>query len=65
MLKNKEHIDIILPNYNSSKYLKQAINSVLMQTYKKWQLIIIDDCSDKKTLNLLKKFNKHRKIKIY
>ena len=65
MLKNKEHIDIILPNYNSSKYLKQAINSVLMQTYKKWQFIIIDDCSDKKTLNLLKKFNKHRKIKIY
>jgi glycosyltransferase involved in cell wall biosynthesis len=36
-----------------------------MQTYKKWQLIIIDDCSDNKTLNLLKKFHKHKKIKIY
>ena len=65
MLKAREYIDIILPNYNSSKYLKQTINSVIMQTYQNWQLIIIDDCSDKKTLNLLKKFDKHRKIKIY
>ena len=65
MLKAREYIDIILPNYNSSKYLKQTINSVITQTYQNWQLIIIDDCSDKKTLNLLKKFDKHRKIKIY
>jgi teichuronic acid biosynthesis glycosyltransferase TuaG len=65
MLKAREYIDIILPNYNSSKYLKQTINSVIMQTYKKWKLIVIDDCSDKKTINLLKKFNKNKKIKIY
>ena len=65
MIKAKDYIDIVLPNYNSSRYLKQTINSVIMQTYKKWQLIIIDDCSDNKTLNLLKKFHKHKKIKIY
>ena len=62
MIKAKDYIDIVLPNYNSSRYLKQTINSVIMQTYKKWQLIIIDDCSDNKTLNLLKKFHKHKKI---
>ena len=43
MIKAKDYIDIVLPNYNSSRYLKQTINSVIMQTYKKWQLIIIDD----------------------
>ena len=65
MIKASDYIDIVLPNYNSSKYLKQTINSVIMQTYKKWQLIIIDDCSDKKTLDLLKTFDNHKKIKIY
>ena len=56
MLKNKNNIDIILPNYNSSKFLKQTLNSIIMQTYKNWKLIIIDDCSDDKTKNILKKY---------
>ena len=48
--KRKEiKVDIILPNYNSSDYIKDTIKSVLNQTYKNWNLIIVDDCSDKKT----------------
>lgn len=38
-------VSVIMPNYNSEKYIKQAIESVLSQTYKNWELIIADDCS--------------------
>ena len=65
MLKNKNQIDIILPNYNSSKFLKQTLNSIIMQTYKNWKLIIIDDCSDNKTKNILKKYSKDKRIKMF
>ena len=52
MLKNKNYIDIILPNFNSSKFLNQTLKSILEQTYKNWRLVIIDDCSDLKTINI-------------
>ena len=61
----KIEIDIILPNYNSSDFVKETIQSVLSQTYKFWKLIIVDDCSNKKTQKILKKFSKNKKIKIY
>jgi teichuronic acid biosynthesis glycosyltransferase TuaG len=65
MLKNKNYIDIILPNFNSSKFLNQTLKSILEQTYKNWRLVIIDDCSDLKTINILKKYTKDKRIKIY
>tara|TARA_B100002051_G_C16422308_1_gene480007 strand:+ start:237 stop:458 length:222 start_codon:yes stop_codon:yes gene_type:complete len=61
----KIKIDIILPNFNSSDYIKDTIKSILRQTYKNWNLIIVDDCSDKKTKNILKKITKNKKIKIF
>ncbi len=60
----EKSVSIILPNFNSSKYIYQTVVSILNQSYKKWKLIIVDDCSDKKTKNILKKFKKNKKIKI-
>ena len=57
-------ISIILPNYNSSKYISSTIKSVINQSYKHWELIIVDDCSNKQTLTKLLKFSKNKKIKI-
>ena len=55
MIKNL--ITVYITNYNYGRYLKQAIESVLNQTYKKFELIIIDDGStdeSKKTIDLFK-----------
>ena len=61
----KIKIDIILPNFNSSDYIKETIKSIVNQTFKNWRLIIVDDCSDKKTKAILRKFSKNKKIKIF
>lgn len=38
-------VSVIIPNYNHSKYLRQRIDSILNQTYRDFELIILDDCS--------------------
>ena len=63
-LKKELKVSIILPNYNSSKTIVATINSVLQQTYKNWELIIVDDCSDTKTKNILLEYKKEKKIRI-
>ena len=63
--KEKSKIDIILPNYNSSQFIIRTIKSILNQTYKSWKLIIVDDFSNKETQDILKKFSKKNKIKVY
>ena len=53
-------VSIILPNYNNEKYLKEAIESVLSQTYTNFELIIVDDASTDESLKIIKKFNDER-----
>ena len=65
----KKTVDIIVPVYNSKKYIIASINSILRQSYKSWNLIIIDDCSNDGTYEILKsiqrKYNKDNKIFLY
>ena len=61
--KEKTKIDIILPNYNSSKFIIKTIESILRQTYKNWKLIIVDDFSNIETKNILKKFQRGKILK--
>jgi len=65
MENKKAKIDIILPNYNSHKFIVSTLKSIINQSYSNWKLIIIDDNSNKKTISVLKKFSKNKKIKIY
>ncbi len=64
-MKKKSMVSIILPNYNSHLYLNKTLRSIINQSYKYWELIIVDDCSDKKTLSILKKFHNNKKIKFF
>jgi teichuronic acid biosynthesis glycosyltransferase TuaG len=64
MYKNVK-VSIILPNYNSEKYLIKTVKSVLSQTFKNWELIIVDDNSNLNTLKVLKKFKRNKKIRIF
>ena len=64
-MKKKINVDIILPSYNSFKYVETTIKSVIKQSFKNWRLLIIDSSSDIKTLKILRKFKKNKKIKIF
>ena len=58
-------VSIILPNFNSEKYLIKTVKSVLNQTFKNWELIIVDDNSNLNTLKILKRLKRNKKIKIF
>jgi teichuronic acid biosynthesis glycosyltransferase TuaG len=63
---SKFYIDIIIPVYNSEKYIENTVMSVLKQTYKYWRLIIVDDGSTDNTRQILyklyKKYRNKKKI---
>ena len=49
-------ISIITPLYNAEKYIEETINSVFNQTYKNWEMIIVDDCSNDNSFAIAKRF---------
>lgn len=57
-------ISIILPAFNVEKTLTRSIKSVLQQTYKNFELIIINDCSSDKTDDIIRSFNDSRIVYI-
>ena len=56
-------ISIIVNVYNGEKYIEKCLNSILRQTYKNIEIIIVNDNSKDKTLNIIKKY-KDKRIKI-
>lgn len=55
-LKDNPIISIVLPVFNGEKYLPEAIESVLNQSFAGWELIIIDDCSTDKTPEIIRTY---------
>jgi glycosyltransferase involved in cell wall biosynthesis len=55
-------ISIIIPTYNSSAYVEDAINCVLNQSYKNIEIIVIDDGSTDNTEEILQKYSDDKKI---
>lgn len=55
------YFKVIIPNYNSEKFIKKTLNSILNQSFKDFELIIIDDMSIDKSVNMIKEFMKKDK----
>lgn len=49
-------ISIIMGIYNCDRYLKQAIESIVAQTYTNWEIIMCDDCSSDNTYNIAERY---------
>ena len=58
-------VTVSMPAFNSERYIAEAIESILAQTYQNFELIIIDDGSTDRTREIIESFTDHRIIKIY
>lgn len=61
-IKKKILASVIIVNYNNAKFLKKSVNSILDQSYKFIEIIVVDDKSTDKSIQVLKKFKKKIKI---
>lgn len=52
----KPLVSVVMPVYNASRFLRQAIESVLSQTYQNLELIAVDDCSTDDSLQILREY---------
>lgn len=59
-------VSVITPTYNCAKFIGDTIESVQKQTYKKWEMIIVDDCSVDNTRDIVMSYSeKDARIKYY
>lgn len=62
---NKPHISIVVPVYNVENYLPQCLNSILSQSYKNYELIVVDDGSTDRSSEICDEFGKRdNRIKV-
>ena len=55
-----------MPNYNCEKYIGETIDSVLAQSYENWELLIVDDCSTDKSVEIIQNYcDKDERIKLF
>ncbi len=58
-------VSIVLPTYNGERWISQSIESILNQSYKNIEIIIVDDCSKDRTLHICEEYaKKDKRIKI-
>jgi glycosyltransferase involved in cell wall biosynthesis len=53
-------VSVVMSAYNVEKYIKEAIDSILSQTFGDFELIIVDDGSEDNTVNIYKKLQRQK-----
>lgn len=65
-MNNLPLVSVIMPAYNSSKFIGESIESVINQTYPNWELLIVDDCSKDNTWDIICNYAKSdKRIKVF
>ena len=54
----KDKVTVVTPTWNSAKYIRETIKSVQEQTYRNWEMVIVDDCSTDNTVEVIKEIAK-------
>jgi glycosyltransferase involved in cell wall biosynthesis len=63
---NNPLVSVLMTAYNREKYIEEAIESVLRSTYTNFELIVVDDCSKDKTVEIVKKISlKDNRVKVF
>lgn len=62
MIVNNPLVSVIIPNYNHAVYLDYRIESILSQTYKNVEVLILDDCSTDNSLEIVEKYRSDKRI---
>ncbi|MFS2687495.1 glycosyltransferase family 2 protein, partial [Parabacteroides distasonis] len=59
-------VSIITPSYNSSSFIAETIESILSQTYLNWELLITDDCSTDRSVEIIERYiQRDSRIKLF
>ena len=58
-------VSIIMPSFNSGKFIAESIQSVIAQTHSNWELLIVDDCSTDNTKEIVQSFSSDSRIKLH
>lgn len=62
--KNNDMVSIITPVYNCEELIRETIESVLSQTYKDWEMLLVDDCSTDNSAEIINEYvKKDKRIK--
>ena len=57
MISDNPKISVIVPNYNNASYLKQCLESILEQTWKNLEIVVVDDASTDDSVAVIRKFS--------
>lgn len=65
-MNSKPTFSILMCNYNNAHFIKEAIESVINQTFQDWELSLLDDCSTDNSIEIIREFeSKDSRIKVY
>lgn len=65
MVNNEAFITVLMPAYNTERYISNAIESILTQTYPFFEFLIIDDGSTDRTIDIIKEYaQKDRRVRV-
>lgn len=57
-------VSIIIPVYNAERYITRCIDSIFLQTYGNWEVVVVDDGSSDGSLSILKKYRVDHRVKV-